>query len=260
MNPIVFLWAHPRSMSTAIERIMRERGDFECLHEPFLHHYYLELSDKPLPHFASKQNHPSGYRETRDFILQAAETSPVFAKDMSYYVMAEIFEDPEFCRRIQHCFLIRNPLRSIASYFKLDASMSLREVGIKTQWQHYSRLLDIGIVPGPVLEAEAIQADSAGMMRRFWRELGLDFRAHALEWKQDAVPADWEYVKGWHRDVSQSRGIRQAPADEQAQAELEFEKLCQQAPHLRDYLDFHMPFYRHLQEVSVKPQPYEIKL
>ena len=54
MNPIVFLWAHPRSMSTAIERVMRERGDFECLHEPFLHHYYLERSNKPLPHFASR--------------------------------------------------------------------------------------------------------------------------------------------------------------------------------------------------------------
>lgn len=42
MNPIIFLWAHPRSMSTAIERIMRERGDFDCLHEPFLHYYYLQ--------------------------------------------------------------------------------------------------------------------------------------------------------------------------------------------------------------------------
>ena len=41
MNPIIFLCAHPRSMSTAIERIMRERGDLDCLHEPFLHYYYF---------------------------------------------------------------------------------------------------------------------------------------------------------------------------------------------------------------------------
>ena len=55
MNPVIFLWAHPRSMSTAIERIMRERGDLECLHEPFLHYYYLHRSSKPLPHFDSEQ-------------------------------------------------------------------------------------------------------------------------------------------------------------------------------------------------------------
>ena len=38
MKPIIFLWAHPRSMSTALERVMRERGDFESYleyHLPF---------------------------------------------------------------------------------------------------------------------------------------------------------------------------------------------------------------------------------
>ena len=45
MNAIVFLWSHPRSMSTATERIMRERGDFDCLHEPFMYHYYI--GEKP---------------------------------------------------------------------------------------------------------------------------------------------------------------------------------------------------------------------
>lgn len=33
--PIIALWAHPRSMSTAIERIMRERNDLCCL-QPFI--------------------------------------------------------------------------------------------------------------------------------------------------------------------------------------------------------------------------------
>jgi hypothetical protein len=58
MNPIIFLWAHPRSMSTAIERVMRERCDFDCLHEPFLRYYYLqrvnpERVNQPLPHCQS---------------------------------------------------------------------------------------------------------------------------------------------------------------------------------------------------------------
>ena len=66
MNPIIFLWAHPRSMSTAVERIMRERGDLDCLHEPFLHYYYQHRANKPLPHFERKADHPGSYEETSD--------------------------------------------------------------------------------------------------------------------------------------------------------------------------------------------------
>jgi hypothetical protein len=53
MNHINFLWAHPGSMSTAIERVTRERGDLGCLHEPFMRYYYPERVNKPLPHCQS---------------------------------------------------------------------------------------------------------------------------------------------------------------------------------------------------------------
>ncbi len=247
-------------MSTAFERIMRERGDFECLHEPFLHYYYLERSQRPLPHFASDGGHPSSFRETRDLILQKAESGPVFAKDMSYYVVPELFEEHDFCRRVQHCFLIRNPRRSIMSYYKLDPDLSLPEIGLEAQWQHYCRLLDVGIQPGPVVEAEAVQDNSSGMMRSFWRILGIEYREQALAWKREEVPDDWEYVQGWHQSVSQSQGIRPAPADDEARALREFDELAQKAPQLRDYLEHHLPFYRHLQRHAIKPQQHGIEL
>ena len=36
----VALWAVPRSISTAFERVFVERDDFEVLHEPFSAAYY----------------------------------------------------------------------------------------------------------------------------------------------------------------------------------------------------------------------------
>jgi hypothetical protein len=36
----VALWAVPRSISTAFERVFVERDDFEVLHEPFSASYY----------------------------------------------------------------------------------------------------------------------------------------------------------------------------------------------------------------------------
>ena len=43
MSP-TWLWAHPRSRSTALERMMMERGDVTVLHEPL-----VTLLDDPLP-------------------------------------------------------------------------------------------------------------------------------------------------------------------------------------------------------------------
>ena len=251
MNPVIILWAHPRSMSTAIERVMRERGDFECLHEPFLHYYYLERSGKELPHFDTEHDHPTSYADTRDMILERAESTPVFAKDMSYYVMPEILEDAEFCRRVRHCFLIRNPLRSIMSYYKLDNTVALAEIGIEAQWRHFAGLLALGIDNALVLEAEAVQADTATAMSRFWQALGLEYREQALSWRQESTPQDWQYVQGWHQSVSDSSGIRQNNAQDLAKTTAEFESLCCEAPQLREYLDFHLPFYECLREHSL---------
>ena len=251
MHPVIILWAHPRSMSTAIERIMRERGDLDCIHEPFLHYYYLERTHRGLPHFDSDKHHPTSYAATRDMILQHAESGPVFAKDMSYYVMPEILDDEEFCRRIRHCFLIRNPLRSILSYYRLDRAVSLPEIGIEAQWLHLQGLRELGIDDSLVLEAEAVQNDSAAAMSVFWQALGLDFRQHALSWEQNKIPADWQYVQGWHRSVGASSGIRQSSAAEADKSRVEFEDLCKLAPQLSGFLQHHQPFYEYLRAHSL---------
>jgi hypothetical protein len=251
MNPIIFLWAHPRSMSTAVERIMRERGDLDCLHEPFLHYYYQHRSKKPLPHFERKADHPGSYEETRDYILARAETSPVFAKDMSYYVIPEILQDVEFCRRIRHCFLIRNPEHAILSYYRLDSEVTLQEVGIEQQWLHLQGLHALGIEDSIVLEAEAVQSDPATSMRLFWQALGLDYSASALSWDQGTSPEDWQYVSGWHQGVMASSGISGlSKADKQARS-IEFEQHCRQAPQLARYLQHHLPYYRKLRNLSL---------
>ena len=247
--PLIMLWAHPRSMSTAIERCMRERGDLDCLHEPFLHYYYHERSEKPLPHFDSDQEYPDSYQGTREMLLRRAESSAVFAKDMSYYIMPELLQDSPFCERITHCFLIRNPMRSILSYYKLDPSVDLYEIGIEAQWQHFCGLQAQGI-SAVVLEAEAVQQDTNHAMKQFWSALGLDFREQALGWNQDSAPQDWQYVEGWHQQATRSTGIRQAESDPQ-KYQREFDAKCAESPQLNDYLEHHRPFYEKLKQYSL---------
>ena len=180
-----------------------------------------------------------------------AGNGPVFAKDMSYYVMPEILEDHEFCSQIRHCFLIRHPLKSILSYFKLDPGLSLEEIGLEAQWLHYQGIENLGLEKPVVLEAEVIQSNTQATMRKFWESLGLEYRDRAFDWSKESTPQDWQYVKGWHANASTSAGIKSVTAEDEDKAKIEFEKAAQQAPQLTTYLQHHLPSYQSLKQNSL---------
>jgi len=86
MNKIIALWVHPRSLSTVMERVMIERGDFRVIHEPFAYVYYVHDKKGKVPHMKIDPDHPQTYPDTRKWILDAADEKPVCFKDMAYYV------------------------------------------------------------------------------------------------------------------------------------------------------------------------------
>ncbi|WP_299843245.1 hypothetical protein [uncultured Roseovarius sp.] len=249
MNKLIVLWSHPRSMSTATERVMRERGDLWCAHEPFMYDYYVHRGVARMPHFDVRPDHPVRYEDIRDMLVEKAASEPVFFKDMAYYVMPSILSDPDFIHRLTHVFLIRYPVASILSYHKLDPDLTLEEIGIEAQWRLYEALREMG-VDTAVIEAEAVQHDTRAVMAALWQRIGLPFRAQAFDW-QDTTPKDWQQVGSWHDAASSSSGIRPIDPKEIARKKQEFEVLCQKVPHLAEYLAHHMPYYQRLKEVAL---------
>ncbi|QIE44789.1 hypothetical protein G5B38_04175 [Pseudohalocynthiibacter aestuariivivens] len=249
--PIIALWSHPRSMSTATERIMRERGDLDCAHEPFMYEYYVGRQAGQTPHFDVQPGHPTCYEDIRAMLLKRADAGPVFFKDMSYYVMPRLLEDTAFLERLTHAFLIRYPEAAIASYHKLDAQVSEEEIGIAAQWQHYQGLVARGLTP-PVLRAEDIRNDPKGMMAAFWAAVDLPYTAQAFDWAGD-VPEDWAQVEAWHGSVTDSRAIRPLPEDYHEAAQARFDAAAAKAPQLREYLATHRPAYEALSALALDP-------
>jgi len=245
-NPIIALWAHPRSMSTATERIMRERGDCTVFHEPFLVDYYLHRAVGEMTMLEEDKTKPRDYEAVRAMLLGAADDGPVFFKDMSYYVVPRIFEDAAFARRMRNVFLIRDPRRSIASYYKLDPDFSSEEVGIEAQWQHYCFLRDELDTLPMVIEAEAVAGDPKAVMKRLWGFVGLPYIEAAFEWEAAEVPKGWEHVRGWHNDAVSSSGIRRDDKD----PDEVFEAVAAKADHLREYLAHHAVFYEKLKAAA----------
>ncbi len=117
-----------------------------------------------MPLFKVEKDHPTRYEDIRDMLLERAEQQPVFFKDMSYYVMPRILEDDDFCRRLTNCFLIRNPVASIASYYKLDPDLTQLEIGLEAQWDHFEALKSVLDAPPAIVQAEDIRADTRGVI------------------------------------------------------------------------------------------------
>lgn len=248
-HPIIALWSHPRSMSTAFERIMRSRGDLACLHEPFMYDYYVHRSTKVMPHFDVQPEHPVSYADIRALIMKKAEDGPVFFKDMSYYVMPHILDDTDFLGRITHSFLIRDPMASIVSYAKLDPDVSLDEIGLEAQWQQAQALRARGL-PVIVAQSEKVQNSPAGQMRAYWRAVGLDDKPRALQFADD-VPADWQQVSGWHADVMASKSILPWTDADIAKTEKQFAKLVAKAPHFAEFHAHHAPYHAKLAALAL---------
>ncbi len=249
-NPIIALWVHPRSMSTAIERIMRERGDLLCLHEPFMYYYYIGLGKKQLPHAELDIGRLTAFPEIIADMRAKACTSPVFFKDMGYYILPEIYEYPQLARDFRHLILIRDPRRSILSYYRLDPEVTCEEIGVEAQWTLYQWLASHGEPPPHVIVAEQVQQNPRVVLSRAWDYLGLPFTEHAFEWDAGEVPDDWQSVTGWHSDVIASQGIRPRSDEGDAEIARKFAQAASRQPRLSTLLEHHWPFYEKLLAIS----------
>ena len=132
MYPIIALWAVPRSTSTAFEWMMRQRGDLDCLHEPFGEAWYQ--GESPL-----WQRFKPGDKTTPGLTLEStwkdikrrAEKNPVFIKDFPHYISH--LWDEEFLSHFTHAFLIRDPALTITSMFDKWPDFHEGEVGFPEQ-------------------------------------------------------------------------------------------------------------------------------
>ena len=223
---------------------MLERGDLATLHEPFLYLYYVHDGKKRLPHLDVDPRRPASYEAIRSIILETARNRPAFVKDRCYYVHDHILGDVEFIRRMASTFLVRNPAQSIPSYYRLDPRVTLEEIGYEAQYRCFERIGEVTGQTPTVIDAADLAEDPAGTLRAYCRALGLHFMPESLEWNAE-LPDAWRDVSGWHADLASSTGITtHRPSSGSG---------LDSAPHLRDYYEHHLPFYRKMRAHRLAP-------
>ena len=84
---------------------------------------------------------------------------------MCYYVHDRIHDDVDFIRRMTSTFLIRNPERTIPSYFRLDPGVTLEEIGCEAQYRLFERVGGITGRTPIVIDAADLAEDPTGTLR-----------------------------------------------------------------------------------------------
>ncbi|MEM8952010.1 MAG: sulfotransferase family protein [Pseudomonadota bacterium] len=218
-HPIYFLWATPRSTSTAFEWMMRQRGDLTCFHEPFGMAWY-QGPEARAPRLATpeRQRPEATFTKIWNDILEAAETRPVFVKDMPHHT--DHMWDDTFLSRIDHSFLIRDPAKVLASLHRsyqkagMNEGFEAHEISFGAQQSLFELLQTRTGQTPPVLDSDDLLETPEAMVRIYCEAIGIPFIAEALSWEPGARDEVLWYDSNddiWHASLRDSDGLKPTP-------------------------------------------------
>jgi len=237
--PILALWCHPRSLSTAFARMMIERGDVTVLHERFLYLYYVVQNPRLIIAQQLESIDPwmrDGFDPIVADIMTEASRGPVFFKDMAVHVHNPkgYHADEAFLGRFSNAFLIRHPERAVLSHLKQNPEMVFEEVGYDALLALFEKVREMtGSVP-VVIDAADLEADPAGIVGAYCTAMGIPFIPSALSW-DPTIPPQLADGDPWHTDLSDSSGFGRDMET--------FDPQLRKHPRFDEYRARSMPFY-----------------
>ncbi len=212
---ILILWATPRSTSTAFEWMMRMRGDFVCLHEPFGLAYYKGEDRRTTRPEENLPEPGRTYASTWQQILDARQGGRVFSKDFPNYIMH--MADGRFLDHFQHTFLVRDPAKVLTSMYNHWKEFTMEEASFEDLHRMFDLVTErYGEIP-PVIDSDDLLEDAPGIVKAYCDAVGIEFMPEALEWEEgDRAEVRW-YGGRWHDSLAASSGLRRQVTEYQAQ-------------------------------------------
>lgn len=205
------LWATPRTVSTAFERMMIERGDHVVLDEPWSRAYYFGPQRRSARYPLTFPE--STYAAVEDGVIASAAHGDVFVKDMAYQAAPGISDDA--LAAMSHTFLIRDPRAALTSFHRGWPDFTDDEAGYSAQHDLFHRVQSVtGVVP-TVIDSDVLRADPRRIVGVWCDRVGLDRRPDALTWSA-GMQAQWQLWQDWYTTAASSTGFeppREHPND-----------------------------------------------
>jgi len=211
-HPIYFLLTHPRATATAFEKILRTHGGLQVIHQPYLTPYLL--NSLPLDHpYRKSLPKKMSYDEVTDQIFVLAKEGPVFFKEQSYIVLDYLKAHPEIYlnSQVKFAFLVRDPAKSILSYYKKMPGFDNSTIGHEQLWELFVILQEKLGKNLLVIDSDKLLKNPLPILQRLGESWGLTFTEEALHWDKGYAD-DWTF-KEWYLEVGDSTQLESYRGD-----------------------------------------------
>jgi len=223
MRKRVFLWSHPRALSTVFELYFEARGDFDIVHEPFADVYWRGQS----------------YEAVKRYVAEQCRENNVFIKDIAHHAFEWLVKDESFLTMFTHTFLVREPKKTVLSHYRVNPGFTQTEVGYEKLYLLFERVREVcGYTPIVVCADELEQAPRR-VFQAYCYSLDIPFLARALSWKQ-GIRERWKAGTVWQKKVSQTTTVVYNLS--------RYPEVIELPNHLMHIYEYHLPYYRKLME------------
>lgn len=204
MRAPIALWAVPRSVSTAFERMVEARGDFAVLSEPFSVAYYFSEVKVSRRYGETPAREEYTPRCVLDSILDTSREQNVFFKDMAYHVRG--CADDDLLSNFQNTFIVRHPRHTLPSLRRLLPDFTMEETGFDQQLRLFNLARELSGELPVLIDGDELRTRPAEVVSAYCRAIDIPFDSGALRWDPGLAPR-WKTWSRWHVDVATSHGF-----------------------------------------------------
>lgn len=173
----------------------------------------------------------------KDILFKPLGQAVFFIKGMAHHYLDS---DLAFLSSMKNVLLIRDPKSLIRSFSKVIALPTLRDIGLKREYEIMSFLKEQKL-PYTVLDAHEVLKNPERVLRKLCERLHISFYPSMLMWPRGPRKEDGVWAKYWYGSVHKSTGFG-PPSTEEFSLEDRYTDLYQES----------MPYYLALYEQALK--------
>lgn len=207
---LVFLWATPRSVSTAFAKSLSQLPQTVLEHEPYTDVYYFGPERQSGRYDgSSRRTEDCSASVSRMLLSRIPSSGTLLVKELAF--QGRPYLDPELAARGVHIAITRHPSQVYRSLVKLKPDFTMDEFGFGLLHALLCELRERRCDVRTVVDGDDLRDNPAGVVARVCEQIGLPFSSSILRWDDGRI-RDWsdhELMSQavWHRELEKSHGF-----------------------------------------------------
>lgn len=260
---IIHCWSGPRSLSTATMYSFESRPDVLCLDEPLYASHLKNAPDiyRPYRDELLSKCETDGNKVIKDMHLLITKEKPIiFCKHLAKQLLGIdrklLLQDSINGVKVKHFFLIREPLKMLASWnVKKDVTSedcNLNATSLLDLVQLFSELRSSSHKIPLVVDSNLLMNYPKPILLELCKELDIPFFEEQLTWKLGPHICDGLWAKFWYETVHNTTGFNKQEAVDKDGNEILIDRSYKTLS--KDHLDLYrecLPLYEILKKHAI---------